>query len=458
MTDDDLRDGSRQMPRQRGLAGIDEDEVLAEAGSGEPSRARTERPHRRWKELMEVVASHANIAKAMRRVCSNRGSPGIDGMTVDELPDYLARNESHLRAQLLAGSFQPQPVRRVVIPKPDGGERELGIPTVVDRLVQQAILQVIEPRFDRHFSAHSYGFRPRRTAHQAISQAQRYVRAGFDWVVDVDLERFFDRVNHDVLMAKLAGRIEDRRMLRIIRGFLEAGMMANGVAIDREEGTPQGGPLSPLLANVLLDELDRALEARGHHFVRYADDCNVYVRSKRAGERVMAAVRRELWRLRLLINEAKSAVDRPWNRRFLGFSFSEQQTRRCVSTRSLEKLKLRIRELTNRNRGVSFDQVFRDVKTYLTGWINYYRACELREPRALIDRWIKNRLRLYQLRLWRRPERIYFQLLAMGADMRPAAITTRLAKRWWHATHTAGIQVGMPEHYFTQRKLPSIAW
>jgi len=458
MTDDDLRDGWRQMSRQRELALGEAGEACTTQGSGEPKRANGSGTRRQWKELMELVATHGNLVQAMQRVCRNQGSPGIDGMTVDELPGYWNRNAETLRAQLLAGSYEPQPVRRVAIPKSGGGERELGIPTVVDRLVQQAILQVLGPRFDRHFSAHSFGFRPRRSAVQAVTQAQRYVRAGFDWVVDVDLERFFDRVNHDVLMERLARRIEDRRMLRIIRRFLEAGIMANGVVIDREEGTPQGGPLSPLLANVMLDDVDKALEARGHRFVRYADDCNVYVRSERAGARVMAALQRELARLRLCINEAKSAVDRPWNRSFLGFSFSEQQTRRRASARSLDRLKTRIRELTNRNRGVSFDQVLRDVKTYLTGWMIYFRPCEVREPRIVIDCWIRDRLRLYQLRLWRHPERIYFQLLAMGADKRQAAITARLTKRWWHATHTAGIQVGMPELYFQQRKLPSIKW
>jgi RNA-directed DNA polymerase len=458
MTDDDLRDGLRQMSRQRELDLGEAGETCSAQVSGEPKRAIGEGARRQWKELMELVATHGNLVQAMQRVCRNKGSPGIDGMTVDELPGYWKRSAETLRAQLLAGTYEPQPVRRVTIPKSGGGERELGIPTVVDRLVQQAILQVLGPRFDRHFSAHSYGFRPRRSAVQAVTQAQRYVRAGFDWVVDVDLERFFDRVNHDVLMERLARRIEDRRMLRIIRRFLEAGIMANGIVIDREDGTPQGGPLSPLLANVMLDDVDKALQARGHHFVRYADDCNVYVRSKRAGERVMAALREELTRLRLRVNEAKSAVDRPWNRSFLGFSFSEHQARRRVSTRSLEKLKNRIRELTNRNRGVSFDRVFWDVKTYLTGWLNYFRPCEVREPRIVIDRWIRNRLRLYQLRLWRRPKRIYFQLLALGADMRQAAITARLASHWWRATHTAGIQVGIPEHYFQQRKLPSITW
>jgi RNA-directed DNA polymerase len=350
MTGDELGNGRRLIPRQRGLTRETESEALEQSRSGEPTAAIDDTEHPSWTELMEEVVSPANVARAMKRVITNKGSPGIDGMTVDEVAEHWRRNEGAVSEQLLAGTYKPMPVRRVTIPKSGGGERELGIPTVTDRLVQQAILQVLGPRYDAGFSSHSHGFRPHRSAHGAVMEAQRYIQEGYDWVVDVDLERFFDRVNHDVLMGRLAKKIEDKRMLKILRGFLNAGVMLNGVVIDQEEGTPQGGPLSPLLANVLLDELDKLLEAHGHRFVRYADDCNVYVRSQRAGDRVMATMRKELAKLRLRINEAKSAVDRPWNRQFLGFTFRDRgrDSRRRVSPRAIEKAKDRIRKLTNR--------------------------------------------------------------------------------------------------------------
>ena len=458
MTNDELGNGSRQKPRQRGLARGDAGEARETSRSGEPAPAAIGPAHPRWKELMEEVVAPSNIADAMKRVRQNRGSPGIDRMTVDELAGHWERNEETLRARLLAGTYEPSPVRRVTIAKPDGGERELGIPTVIDRLVQQAILQVLGPRFDAGFSVHSHGFRPGHSAHQAVLEAQRYIQEGYDWVVDVDLERFFDRVNHDVLMGKLAKRIEDKRMLRIIRGFLKSGLMVDGVVIDRDEGTPQGGPLSPLLANVILDEVDKELEARGHRFVRYADDCNVYVQSKRAGERVMESIRRQLERLRLRINEAKSAIDRPWNRRFLGFSFRVQQARRRASPRSLEKLKNRIRELTRPSRGVSFDRVLTEVSRYLKGWTNYFYLCQVRSPRIVINRWIQNRLRAYQLRLWRNARTTYWRLVAMHASKRAAAQTARIRQRWWYAAHSIGIQTAMSDDYFNRRALPRIDW
>jgi RNA-directed DNA polymerase len=324
VTDDELDEGTRQKPRRRGPE-EDTGEARGDLQGGEPEPANDDTAHPTWKELMEEVVEPANIARAMKRVVSNQGSSGIDGMTVGELPEHWRRNEQVLREQLLGGTFQPTAVRRVTIPKSDGGERELGIPTVVDRVVQQAILQVLGPRYDAGFSTHSHGFRPNHSAHNAVMEAQRYIQEGYDWVVDVDLERFFDRVNHDVLMGRLAKKIEDKRMLKILRGFLNAGVMLNGVVVDREEGTPQGGPLSPLLANVLLDEIDKILEARGHRFVRYADDCNVYVQSEKAGLRVMATMQKELAKLRLRINEAKSAVDRPWKTAILGFHVSRSR-------------------------------------------------------------------------------------------------------------------------------------
>lgn len=457
MTDNNLREKTRQMPRHRGLAPRATGEAREAPRSDEPERTVGETAHPRWDGLMEEVVAQANLDRAMERVRKNGGSPGVDGMTVDELPGYLVRDVETLREQLLAATYEPRPVRRVTIPKPDGGERELGIPTVIDRLVQQAILQVLGPRFDASFSPHSHGFRPGHSAHDAVLEAQRYIREGYDWVVDVDLERFFDRVNHDVLMGRLAKRIADRRMLRIIRRFLEAGVMLNGVVMNREEGTPQGGPLSPLLANVLLDEIDRVLEARGHRFVRYADDCNVYVRSQRAGERVMATLHKELARLRLRINEAKSAVDRPWNRRFLGFSFRGRQARRRVSPKALDKLKDRIRELTNRNRGKSVAQVVTDVARYLKGWISYFGICEVASPRMVIERWIRARLRMYQLKRWMRGTTTYPRLVAMGVPKAAAAHAARNTTRWWYAAHSPGMELAMPDSYFNQR-LPRLNW
>ena len=449
MTDAGRREGKRQMPRQRGLDGGGAGEAREEPCSDEPTRKIDEPAHPRWSELMEEVVAHDNLARAMERVRRNRGAPGTDGMTVDELAAYFAKNETALREQLLAGSFEPSAVRRAVIPKSDGGERQLGIPTVVDRVVQQAIAQVLGPRYDNGFSPHSHGFRPGHSAHDAVREAQRYIEEGFSWVVDVDLERFFDRVNHDVLIGRLAKRIADPRMLRIIRRFLEAGMMMNGVVIDRDEGTPQGGPLSPLLANVLLDEVDKVLEARGHRFVRYADDCNVYVRSQRAGMRVMETMRKELTRLRLKINEAKSAVDRPWNRRFLGFTFRVgREVRRRVSPRAVDTLKDRIRKLTNRNRGASITTIIKELTQYLRGWKQYFGICQVPRARRDLDGWIRARLRLLQVKQWKRGRTAAPRLVAMGADPISASYTALHLRRWWFAAHTVAMTQTMPPAHF----------
>jgi group II intron reverse transcriptase/maturase len=408
---------------------------------------------------MEEVVAPENIARAMKRVVANKGSPGIDGMAVDQLPEHWRRNETLLREQLLAGTFQATPVRRVTIPKPGGGQRELGIPTVTDRLVQQAILQVLGPRYDAGFSPHSHGFRPGHSAHGAVLEAQGHIQDGYDWVVDVDLERFFDRVNHDVLMGRLAKRIGDKRMLKVLRGFLNAGVMLNGVVTDLGEGTPQGGPLSPLLANVLLDEIDKLLEARGHRFVRYADDCNVYVRSQRAGERVMAVMHRELAKLRLRINVAKSAIDRPWNRQFLGFTFRDrgQKTRRRVSPRAVEKVKDRIRELTNRNRGASMTTVVAELTSYLKGWLLYFGICQVPRPRHDLDEWIRSRLRLLQVKQWKRGTTAYPRLTALGASRPAARHTAQHLRRWWFAAHSPGMLRAFPPAYFDRLGLPRLS-
>ncbi|MFI5362727.1 MAG: group II intron reverse transcriptase/maturase [Elusimicrobiota bacterium] len=350
---------------------------------------------------MEQVVERDNARAALKRVRRNKGSPGVDGMSVEELPRYLVDNWRGLREQLLAGTYQPRPVKRQAIPKPDGGVRELGIPCVVDRFVQQAILQVLQPQIDPSFSENSHAFRPGRSAHDAIRAAQRFVQEGRRWVVDVDLEKFFDRVNHDVLMGRLAKRFEDARLLRLIRRYLEAGMMADGVAMERHEGTPQGGPLSPLLANVLLDEVDRELEKRGHAFARYADDCNVYVRSRRAGERVLEALKGFYAGLRLKVNESKSAVARPWERTFLGYSFwvaKGREVKRRVAPKALAKMKQRVRCITRRNGGHSMAQVTAEMRGYLNGWKPYFQLADTPKVFANLDGWIRRRLIAVQLK------------------------------------------------------------
>ena len=407
---------------------------------------------------MERVCERANLQAALKRVKKNKGSAGIDGMTVDELPEHLKTHWPALREQLLTGTYQPSPVRRHGIPKSGGGVRELGIPTVVDRFIQQAILQVLGPRFDSTFSQYSYGFRPGRSAHDAVVQAQRYVNEGRRFVVDVDLEKFFDRVNHDVLMGRLAKRIEDKRLRGLIRRYLEAGMMANGVATERHEGTPQGGPLSPLLANVLLDEVDKELERRGHAFVRYADDCNVYVRSRRAGERVIELLRRLYAGLRLRVNEAKSAVDRPQNRKLLGYSFwnaGGMQVKRKVAPKALTAMRDRVRELTRPTRSQSIARVVEDLRSYLTGWKNYFRLADTPKIFRELDEWIRHRLRALHLRHWKRGRTTYRELRARGAPERVAAQVAASTRRWWKNAAMA-LHIALPNRMFDQMGLPRL--
>ncbi len=408
---------------------------------------------------MERVCEHANLKAALKRVRKNKGSAGIDGMTVDELPEHLRTHWPALREQLLAGTYQPSPVRRHTIPKNGGGVRELGIPTVVDRFIQQATLQVLGPRFDPTFSQHSHGFRPGRSAHDAVVQAQRYVNEGRRFVVDVDLEKFFDRVNHDVLMGRLAKRIEDKRLLGLIRRYLEAGVMANGVATERHEGTPQGGPLSPLLANVLLDEVDKELEKRGHAFVRYADDCNVYVRSRRAGERVMGLLRRLYANLRLRVNEAKSAVDRPQNRKLLGYSFWSSrggEAKRRVAPKALAAMKDRVREITRRTRSQSIERVAQDLRSYLTGWKNYFRLADTPKIFRELDKWIRHRIRVLHLRHWKRGDVTYRELRARGLSERAAKDVATNTRRWWKNSAMM-IHAAFPAGYFDQLGIPRLA-
>jgi group II intron reverse transcriptase/maturase len=379
-------------------------EVPPGTTQGHELAAATDRPATLTPNLMEAVVAAAHMRQALKRVKANKGSPGIDGMTVAQMPDYLLAHWPRIRSQLLEGTYLPQPVKRVEIPKPDGGVRQLGIPTVVDRLVQQALLQVLTPLYDPTFSPASYGFRPGKSAHQALAAAQEHIASGREWVVDLDLEKFFDRVNHDMLLGRLAKRIDDKRVLGLIRRYLEAGVMCNGVVVEREEGTPQGGPLSPLLANVLLDDLDKELQRRGHRFCRYADDCNLYVRSQRAGERAMVSVTRFLeTTLKLKVNRDKSAVDRPFRRTFLGYSLMRRKGAVCLSiaTKSKKRFTNTVRRLTRRNRGVSLERVLEELRTYTDGWVAYFWRARTPSVFAAWDEWIRRRLRCYCWKQWK---------------------------------------------------------
>lgn len=407
---------------------------------------------------MERVVSRPNMLAAYKRVRENKGSPGIDGVTVEQLPIWLKEDWARVREELLAGTYRPPPVRRHLIPKTGGGERELGIPTVPDRLIQQALLQVLQPILDPTFSDHSYGFRPGRRAHDAIRRAQRYVQEGRRWVVDVDLERFFDRVNWDILMGKMARRIEDKRVLRVIRGYLEAGVMVNGVVIERHEGTPQGGPISPLLANVLLDGVDKELEKRGHAFVRYADDGNVYVRSRRAGQRVMELLRRLYGDLRLRINDAKSAVARVWDRKFLGFSFwvaPGKTVRIRVADKALGAMKERVRRLTRRTCGQNLGKIVQDLRAYLLGWKGYFRLATTPGVFRELDEWIRHRLRAIQLKQWKRGRTAFRELVALGLSRDQAAKIAVNTCRWWK-TAAKLLHVALPNRLFDQMGLPRL--
>src|SRR5579864_4078286 len=363
-------------------------------------------------QLMEEVCERENCKQALARVKANKGSPGGDGMTVQQLPEHLKQHWPAIREQLLSGSYEPEPVKRVEIPKPDGGVRKLGIPTVLDRFIQQAVMQVLQRKWDRTFSDHSYGFRPGRSAHQAVAAAQQYIAAGYRWVVDLDLEKFFDRVNHDRLMAKIAERVSDKRLLKLIRVFLRAGVMEGGLVSPVDEGTPQGGPLSPLLSNIVLDEFDQELERRGLRFARYADDCNVYVRSRRAGERVMESLKRFITtKLKLRVNEQKSAVARPWERKFLGFSFTRhREPKRRIAPKAVRRFKERVRELTSRTRGVSMEQMAEELARYFLGWIGYFGKCQT--PSVLVDlaEWVRRRLRSVIWKQWKRGKRRFVEL------------------------------------------------
>lgn len=409
--------------------------------------------------LMEQVVERSNMLRALKRVKKNKGSAGIDGMTVGEMDDWLRFNWPRVREELLSGRYRPSPVRRVTIPKPDGGERQLGIPIVLDRLIQQAVLQVLQPQFDPTFSEHSHGFRPGRSAHAAICEARCIIQDGKTWVVDIDLEKFFDRVNHDILMGRMAKRIEDPRLLKLIRGYLNAGVMVNGVVIEQGEGTPQGGPLSPLLANVLLDEVDKKLETRGHAFVRYADDLRVFVASKKAGERCMQKLVKDFGALRLTVNDEKSAVDKAWKRPFLGFAFwvgPGKKVKLRVAPKALKKMKARVRQITCRNAGRSLSSVIIELRRYLVGWRGYFRFAETPRVFSDLDKWIRHRLRAIQLKMWKRGRTVFRELVKRGMSQAGALQVASNARRWWKNS-AMKLNMAIPNHELERLGLPRLS-
>jgi RNA-directed DNA polymerase len=431
-------------------AGREETESLSTASEPE-SPASTNR-------LMEAVCERENLKEALRRVKANQGSAGVDGMTVGGITDYLKQHWPAIREQLLNGTYEPKPVRRVEIPKPNGGMRKLGIPTVLDRLIQQSVMQVLQRQWNPMFSTSSYGFRPGRSAQQAVAQAQKYIAEGYGWCVDLDLEKFFDRVNHDKLMGQVAKRVEDKRLWKLIRAFLNAGVMENGLVSPSVEGTPQGGPLSPLLSNLVLDELDRELERRGHRFVRYADDCNLYVRSERAGQRVMESVTRFITqKLKLKVNEAKSAVARPQERKFLGFSFTAgPEVRRIIAPKALDRFKRRIREITRRAKGASMKTTMEELVPYMRGWRGYFGFCETPEVLIGLTRWVRMRLRAAMWRQWKTPRRRRAALLELGVRERLANNTAGSGLGPWYLAKAKALSVGLSNAYFKSLGLPSL--
>jgi RNA-directed DNA polymerase len=408
---------------------------------------------------MEAIVERDNLRKALAQVKRNKGAAGIDGMSLGALVPYLKEHWPTIRAQLLDGTYKPQPVRRVEIPKASGGTRPLGIPTVLDRFIQQAVLQVLQADWDRTFSQHSFGFRPKRSAHQAVKRAQELIASGHDVVVDIDLEKFFDRVNHDILMGLVAKRVADKRILKLIRGFLTAGVLADGLVSATEEGTPQGGPLSPLLSNLMLDVLDKNLETRGLNFVRYADDCNIYVRSQRAGERVMASVEGFLTkRLKLKVNKAKSAVARPSKRKFLGFCFmSGKQPRRRIAPQSLVRLRSRVRDLTRRTRGKSLTQIAKELSVYLIGWRGYFGFCETPSVLRDLDQWTRRRLRAIAWKQWKRGPTRFAELRRRGVGRDLAAQAAGSPRGPWRLSNSPALTIALPNAFFTSLGLAPLA-
>ena len=409
-------------------------------------------------QLMEEVCERENCKQALKRVKANKGSGGVDGMTVQQLPEYLKQYWPAIRKQLLSGTYKPQPVRRVEILKPDGGVRKLGIPTVLDRFIQQAVMQVLQGRWDRTFSDHSYGFRPGRSAHQAVAKAQQYIAEGYRWCVDLDLEKFFDRVSHDKLMARIETRVGDRRLLKLIRSFLKAGVMEGGLVSPVDEGTPQGGPLSPLLSNIVLDEFDQELERRGLRFARYADDCNVYVGSRRAGERVMASITRFITtKLKLKVNEQKSAVARPWERKFLGFSFTaNREPKRRIAPKAVVRFKEKVREVTRRTRGVKVEKMAEELGRYLHGWIGYFGQCQTPSVLRSLEEWTRRRLRSVIWKQWKRGSVRFAELRKRGVGKDLAAQTAGSAHGPWRLADSPGLHFALPNAYFDSLGIPRL--
>ena len=409
-------------------------------------------------DLMEQILSRENLQAAIKKVEANKGAAGVDGVTIRQLREYVQKHWPEIKPKLQEGTYKPSPVRKVEIPKPEGGVRVLGIPTVIDRLIQQATLQVLIPLFDPGFSPHSYGFRPGKRGHDAVRQARKYIEEGYCTVVDIDLEKFFDRINHDILMSRVARKVKDKKLLKLIRSYLNTGIMVEGIRVRTEEGTPQGGPLSPLLANILLDDLDKELERRGLRFCRYADDCNIYVKTKRAGERVKQSITRYLEKkLRLKVNEGKSAVDRPWKRKFLGFSFYKQKAIKVrIAPKSLKRLKDKIREITNPTWSISMNERIQKLNQYLTGWIGYYALADTPSVLEGLEEWIRRRLRLCLWLQWKRVRTRIRELKALGLKKSQAEEIANTRKGAWRTTKTPHLHKALGNAYWQSQGLMSL--
>jgi len=452
-----MLDARRQKTAQAERADEVRGEAARDSASDEANNPRCDTENT-GSALLTAALTRENLRQAWKRVKANKGAAGVDGLDIEQTARHLVTAWPEIRNRLLRGTYRPSPVRRVTIPKPDGGERELGIPTVTDRLIQQTLLQILQPLLDPTFSEHSYGFRPGRRAHDAILAAQAYVQSGRKIVVDVDLEKFFDRVNHDILIDRLQKRIGDTGIIRLIRAYLNSGIMSNGIVLERYQGTPQGGPLSPLLANVMLDEVDKALEKHGHCFVRYADDCNVYVRSRRAGERVMVRLRRCYARLRLKVNETKSAVASVAGRKFLGYSFwhAKEGVKRKVATKPLATFKQRIRQLTRRSGGRSMPEVIERLKPYLLGWKAYFGLAQTPSIWRSLDEWLRHRLRAIHLKHWKRGSTIYRELINLGAADHVAKRVAQNARCWWRNSN-GDIKRVLTIAYFDKLGVPRLS-